>query len=143
MCNFKGHVMCYKGRFSLRGGGEGRGCNEPRISDRGPTTGSQSFCSRPLGIKTFIMLECRNGKEGGGCPDQRGCLIMQYGVGALRRYAGYATHTTTTYAYTLNPLAPPHLAPLAPLFLSSLRVFSAGTRPHQRRGRRISPAIEC
>ena len=43
---------------------------------------------------------------------------MQYGVGASRRYACYAAHTATIYAYTSNPLAPPHYPPLAyiPLF---------------------------
>lgn len=45
---------------------------------------------------------------------------MQYGIGASRRYAGYAAHTTTTYIYAYAHRAPassPLLLPSVPLRL--------------------------
>lgn len=122
ICNFKGYVTHYMGQFSLEG------YNEPRTSDRGPTTGSQSFCSRPSGIKTFIMLECLSGKEG-RVPRLAGVLnnaIWPRGVATLCGLChAYHDHIRLHFEVSRNPSSCSFL-PLPPLPLCSLSLIAAG-----------------
>jgi hypothetical protein len=70
---------------------------------------------------------------------------MQYGVGASRRYAGYAAHTATIYAYTLDLSAPSHLVP-CPRSLHSFDVVSFAwieAASLMGVGTYIATAIEC